>query len=148
MAQLEATDDAIEAFNSLRRAGGGAFVTLVLGESITLGETHLPGPDGQTMAYEEFVNSLRDDTPRFIFYNFAFETTTGGSRLKVLLIKWVPGRTTRVDKMRYSMWSSSVKAAFKGAHCTVQANGVDDLDYLTVLERAAKFERDPVVGLA
>ena len=144
------SNNAIEAYGELRKHGGGAFVVLQMvgGGEIDVVEQHFPSGEEKAMSYDEFVEgTFPSDQARFVIYNLTYTTVSGGERLKVVLFKWVPGDCPRADKMAYSMWGGVVKRTLEGIHCTIQSCGVPDLEYVEVLERASKFEREGVVEL-
>jgi hypothetical protein len=73
---------------------------------------------------------------------FQYQTKTGGSRSKLVMIQWIPETATGKEKITYTMWSKNIKNALNGIHSCIQANGLADLDYETILERVSQFDGD------
>ncbi len=102
----------------------------------------VPFPDKSQLSWEDFVKILSKVDACWALKGFQYNTKTGGSRSKLLMIQWIPETATGKEKITYTMWSKNIKNALNGVHSAIQANSVADLDYETILERVSQFDGD------
>lgn len=68
--------------------------------------------------------------PRYVLYDFGFQTEAGRAVNKIAFIFWCNDDTAKVgDKMIYASTKDSVKKICTGLSLEFQGNGYDDLDY-------------------
>lgn len=106
-------------------------------------------PDGTDLSssthWPILVNTLDDDEPCWCAVHFRY-TTSGGDRVKTVLIQWIPSSATMKNKMQYAMWSNMLKSCLVGVHCMVPAgNKLTDLEIRAVQERITRFEKETVI---
>lgn len=104
----------------------------------------VPFPDKveADLCWEDFVKVLSKMEACWAFKGFHYKTKTGGARSKLVMIQWIPETATGKEKITYTMWSKNIKNALNGIHSAIQANGLADLDYETVLERVSQYDAD------
>jgi len=74
-----------------------------------------------------------------------------GLKSKLLFITWVPDAITRPSlkeiarvKTMGVMWTGKLKKIFTAVVCNVQANDLSDVEWMNLLSKASKYEKDPV----
>ena len=142
-------DDAVTTFGDLRMGRDNIkFVSLKIdadnGGDIVVDTV---GTKDEYPTHEDLVAALPSDEPRWVAFNFSYETT-GGARSKTCLINWVPADASRVGKMQAALWMNNIKQALDGIQCIVQAGDVSECDYEAVLDRASRFEREEILARA
>jgi len=138
------SDSALSTFNEwkLNASGKCNFLIFRLDGN---GEIAITKKDASGASWTDFCSTeFPDDAACWALYNFGYTTKSGGKRSKTTLIQWIPSKANLKDKMQYAMWSNNVKTALVGIHCIVQAGTAADLEYESVLERVARFERDEI----
>ena len=110
-----------------------------------------PATNSLAESHATLLANLPDQDPRWLVLNFPYMTTYGGRRNKVALVSWCPDTLTRQTmkesariKMSAVTCFGTVKKAFKGADCSIQANDIEDLSWSAVLAKVSRFERDAV----
>jgi cofilin len=98
----------------------------------------------QVEKWEDFAKVLKPNEACWGLFKFSYMTKDGANRSKLLLVQWIPSDADKRDKMSYAMTTTKVKASLAGIHTTIQACGIADLDFDTVLQRATRFERDEI----
>lgn len=81
-----------------------------------------------TMTYEEFVEGLPENEPRYAVYDYEFATTDGRKNSKVVLFSWLPDSTPIKHKMVYASSKSTLRTTLSTIAVEIQATDRSDLD--------------------
>ncbi|KQV14786.1 MULTISPECIES: actin depolymerization factor/cofilin-like domain-containing protein [unclassified Kitasatospora] len=91
---------------------------------------------GTAETYDDFLDQLPADEPRFVVYDLAF-TVGGGERRKISLISWCPEGTTTKLRMVHSSTYNQVRNVLDGVAMYVQATDISDVEYSELVSRAS-----------
>ena len=131
-------------FNELKLQSKYGFVTFKITDDNTTVEPCETGASLKdnfdvTEAWEEFKKVLPKDDCRYGIFDFGFNSENG-QRRKLLFVVWTPDTAKIKRKMVYAGTKDSLKKQFNGIQVEIQATDDHEIDYATVLERAARFE--------
>ncbi|KIP09683.1 hypothetical protein PHLGIDRAFT_116158 [Phlebiopsis gigantea 11061_1 CR5-6] len=90
--------------------------------------------------YEVFLKEFPHDQCRWAVYDLEYEVEDGGKRNKVLFVYWSPGSSSVKQRMVYSASNNALKSRL-GVAVEIQGNDEDDLEFVTVLEKAKRNSR-------
>eukprot|EP00026_Physarum_polycephalum_P014964 Phypoly_transcript_15538.p1 GENE.Phypoly_transcript_15538~~Phypoly_transcript_15538.p1 ORF type:complete len:169 (+),score=18.95 Phypoly_transcript_15538:213-719(+) len=99
--------------------------------------------------YESLLAALPTQYPCWVLLNFDYRTARGPNS-KLMFIMWVPDikRATLKEAARVKfmgvLYSSLFKPIFKAVSGNIQAHNLADMEWENVLQKASKFELDPV----
>ncbi|MEU9110116.1 actin depolymerization factor/cofilin-like domain-containing protein [Streptomyces xanthophaeus] len=96
-------------------------------------------PDYQgTLTYDEMLDQLPRDEPRFVVYDLEFSKSDGdGKRSKITLISWSPEGVKVKQRMVHSSSYNTLKNTLDGVQVYVQASDLSDMDYAELVSRAS-----------
>jgi cofilin len=85
--------------------------------------------------YEEFVQSLPEDEPRWAVYDFKYEVDEGGARNKLVFVSWFPDGARVRAKMVYASSREALRRKLDGIAAEIQATDYSEVAYETVLHK-------------
>ncbi|KAK5823462.1 cofilin-like protein [Linnemannia elongata] len=88
--------------------------------------------------YDNFLKELPEDDCRWAVYDFAFKTTDGGDRNKIVFYSWAPDNAKVKAKMLYSSSKEGLRKVLNGLAVEIQGTDFDEVTYDTVLEKARR----------
>ena len=102
--------------------------------------------------WDAFAAAFPNDDVAWALVNLPYRVANGGARNKLLFVTWAPDALQRPTHRETILVQSSAVLAANGlrdeikrlAAIPCQANDHDDLDPLRVLQRASRFELEPV----
>lgn len=78
--------------------------------------------------YDDFVNAIPKDEPRYCVVDFEYTTEDGRKQEKLVFVFWSPDEGKVQNKMLYASSKDNIKKALSGFAKEVQANDAGDLD--------------------
>lgn len=94
----------------------------------------------RSKTYEDFINDLPENEPRYGLVDLEFETTDGRPTSKLVLITWNPDNGKIKPKMLYSGSKEAIKTALNGVGIHLNATDHAELDFETsILPACQKF---------
>lgn len=78
--------------------------------------------------YDDFVNAIPKDEPRYAVVDFEYTTEDGRKQEKLVFVFWSPDEGKVQNKMLYASSKDNIKKALSGFAKEVQANDAGDLD--------------------
>ncbi|KAJ2923764.1 hypothetical protein H1R20_g13333, partial [Candolleomyces eurysporus] len=88
--------------------------------------------------YEEFLESLPEDQPRFAVFDFEFEKEGAGKRNKITFFSWSPDGSKIKQKMVYASSKDALRRSLQGVALEIQGTDLEEVSYETVLDKANK----------
>ncbi|KAF9142171.1 cofilin [Mortierella sp. GBA39] len=85
--------------------------------------------------YDNFLKELPEDDCRWAVYDFAYKTTDGGDRNKIVFFSWSPDNAKVKSKMLYSSSKEGLRKVLNGLAVEVQGTDLDEVAHETVLEK-------------
>ncbi|KAF9925488.1 cofilin [Linnemannia zychae] len=85
--------------------------------------------------YGTFLKELPADDCRWAVYDFAYKTSDGGDRNKIVFFSWSPENANIRRKMLYSSSKEALRKSLSGIGAEVQGTDYDEVDFDTVLDR-------------
>ncbi|KAF8945441.1 cofilin [Haplosporangium gracile] len=85
--------------------------------------------------YDNFLKELPEDDCRWAVYDFAFKTTDGGDRNKIVFFSWSPDSAKIKPKMLYSSSKEGLRKLLNGVAVEIQGTDYDEVAFDTVLDR-------------
>ncbi|MER5868039.1 actin depolymerization factor/cofilin-like domain-containing protein [Kitasatospora sp. NPDC002040] len=92
---------------------------------------------GTAQTYDDFVDLLPRDEPRFVVHDLALTAGDGAKRTKVVLISWCPEGTGTKVRMVQSSAYNQIRGHLDGVAVYVQATDLSDLEYDEMVARAS-----------
>lgn len=119
-------DEIINAFNLFKlNKTNYQYITYKIDGDEFVVDMQVEKEDGKT--FEDFTGTLPENEPRFIVYDYHYETTDGRPADKVVLITWCPDTAPVRQKMKAASTKDAVKSAFGGISVDVQATDFSEL---------------------
>jgi len=87
--------------------------------------------DGKA-TYQEFVDKLPKDQPRYAVLDFEYTTDDGRPQSKLIFVLWSPDNSNVKLKMVYAASKDNLKRKLVGCAKELQANDFDDMDLAEV----------------
>ncbi|KAJ2921710.1 hypothetical protein H1R20_g15383, partial [Candolleomyces eurysporus] len=88
--------------------------------------------------YEDFLESLPEDQPRFAVFDFEFEKEGAGKRNKLTFFSWSPDGSKIKQKMVYASSKDALRRSLQGIALEIQGTDLEEVSYETVLDKANK----------
>ncbi|KAG0058356.1 cofilin [Linnemannia elongata] len=88
--------------------------------------------------YDNFLTELPTDDCRWAIYDFAFKTSDGGDRNKIVFYSWAPDNAKVKSKMLYSSSKEALRKALNGIAVEIQGTDFDEVSHDTVLEKVRR----------
>lgn len=88
--------------------------------------------------YDDFVNAIPKDEPRYCIVDFAYQTEDGRPQEKLVFIFWSPDEGKVQNKMLYASSKDNIKKALSGFAKEVQANDMADIDFAEIKKQVEK----------
>jgi len=129
-------DDCITKFQELKLGHSLRFIIYKLNDTNT--EITVEKAGSPTASYQEFVAALPPQDCRFAVYDFEFTAPEGGKRNKILFILWAPDSAKTKPKMLYTSSKADLRKKLVGIATEIQATDMAEIDYDSVLEKAAR----------
>lgn len=86
-------------------------------------------PDSKgKMTYEEFVEALPENEPRYAVHDYEFVTSDGRTSTKIVLFSWLPESSSIKHKMVFASSKSTLRATLSSIAVEIQASDYSDLD--------------------
>eukprot|EP00026_Physarum_polycephalum_P018079 Phypoly_transcript_19524.p1 GENE.Phypoly_transcript_19524~~Phypoly_transcript_19524.p1 ORF type:complete len:169 (+),score=24.03 Phypoly_transcript_19524:96-602(+) len=145
---LVVSPEVIESYKAMERNSPYRWTTFKMSddENQLLVDQH-GAPDS---TYASLLAALPAQEPRWVLIHFEYRTTRGPSS-KLMFVTYVPDSITRSTykeaariKSKGVLWATVLKPILKAVSGNVQANDIADMDWQAILQKAARFELDPV----
>ncbi|KAG8927137.1 cofilin [Tulasnella sp. 419] len=89
----------------------------------------------QNADYDEFLESLPEDEPRYAVYDFEYDKGDEGKRNKIVFVSWSPDNSRIKQKMVYSSSKEAIRRGLVGIGAEVQGTDTSEVGYDAVLEK-------------
>lgn len=95
---------------------------------------------GRDFLYKDLYEQLPSNEPRFVLYDFDYETDEKPPRKtnKLLLIFWCPDSSSIKKKFVFASSKESIKRSFTGIQKDIQASDLSEIDYDVVRKELLK----------
>lgn len=93
---------------------------------------------GRDKSYDDLVEELPENEPRYALIDLEFETDDGRPTSKLVFISWNPDTAKIRDKMLYSGSKEAAKSALNGVGIHINATDHSELDFETAILPVAK----------
>ncbi|KAI8978109.1 hypothetical protein BDB01DRAFT_800841 [Pilobolus umbonatus] len=91
-----------------------------------------------TASYQEFLDALPENEPRYAIYDFDFEKPGEGMRNKITFYTWIPDSSKIRQKMLYASSKDAIRRQLVGIAVEIQGTDATEVDYDSVFEKAAR----------
>ncbi|CAO3634484.1 unnamed protein product [Cunninghamella echinulata] len=88
--------------------------------------------------YDEFINQLPADEPRYAVYDFDYEKPGEGQRSKITFYSWTPDTSKIRQKMLYASSSAALRRQLVGIAIEIQGTDLSEVAYDVVFEKASR----------
>ncbi|KAL0080182.1 hypothetical protein J3Q64DRAFT_1753084 [Phycomyces blakesleeanus] len=92
----------------------------------------------ETGNYEDFLECLPSDEPRYAVYDFEYEKPGEGQRSKITFYAWIPDTSKVRQKMLYAASKDALRKKLVGLAIEIQGTDLSEVDYDAVLEKASR----------
>ncbi|ORE11922.1 hypothetical protein BCV72DRAFT_331923 [Rhizopus microsporus var. microsporus] len=89
-------------------------------------------------SYDDFLNDLPENVPRYAVYDFDYVKTDEGQRNKITFFSWSPDSSRVRDKMLYASSKDSLRRQLQGIAVEIQGTDSSEVAYESVLEKAQR----------
>ncbi|CEG74210.1 Putative Cofilin [Rhizopus microsporus] len=89
-------------------------------------------------SYDNFLNDLPENEPRYAVYDFDYVKPEEGQRNKITFFSWSPDTSRIRDKMLYASSKDSLRRQLQGVAVEIQGTDASEVAYETVLEKAQR----------
>lgn len=86
-------------------------------------------------SYEDFVQALPQNEPRYCVVDVEHTTKSGAESKKLVFIFWCPENCGVRDKMLYASSKDTIRKALQGVQVEVQANDMEEVEKKTVQDK-------------
>ncbi|MFD4902127.1 actin-binding ADF family protein [Streptomyces sp. NPDC058411] len=93
---------------------------------------------GKVDGYDEFVEVLPEDEPRYAIHDFEYATADGRRTSKIVLFSWLPESSPIKSKMIFASSKATLRAALDGIAAEIQTTDYSDLDVDEVTTRLVR----------
>jgi hypothetical protein len=90
-----------------------------------------------TKPFDQMVESLPDDEPRYILYDFPMKNRVGLDDTRMLFLFWMPMESSVRLRMQYAGAKSLINTKFGGISVQLQEDDKSSLDYETIKSKMA-----------
>ncbi|NUP20951.1 MAG: hypothetical protein HOZ81_33750 [Streptomyces sp.] len=98
----------------------------------------IPDYKGKVSSYDDFVEMLPENEPRYAFHDYEFTTGDGRKTAKIVMFSWLPETTPIKQKMVFASSKTVLKSSLDGISAEIQATDYSDLDAEEVASRIAR----------
>eukprot|EP00441_Pelagodinium_beii_P034187 CAMPEP_0197649914 /NCGR_PEP_ID=MMETSP1338-20131121/30251_1 /TAXON_ID=43686 ORGANISM="Pelagodinium beii, Strain RCC1491" /NCGR_SAMPLE_ID=MMETSP1338 /ASSEMBLY_ACC=CAM_ASM_000754 /LENGTH=134 /DNA_ID=CAMNT_0043224219 /DNA_START=72 /DNA_END=476 /DNA_ORIENTATION=- len=123
-------DGILEKFNEMKLKHTKRFMVF----KIDGGKIVLEADEPKEKTYEDFVNALPENEPRYAVVDFSYSTDDGRPQDKLLFIAWSPDNCGVKPKMLYSSSKDAISKKLTGIHKAMQINDSADLAHEEILK--------------
>ncbi|RUS13465.1 hypothetical protein BC937DRAFT_95268 [Endogone sp. FLAS-F59071] len=90
--------------------------------------------------YQEFIDQLPKDSPRYAVYDFEYQKTGEGEgeRHKLVFYSWTPDVSKIKQKMLYASSKDALRKQLVGISTEIQGTDLDEVQFEAVLEKVSK----------
>ncbi|TIB42517.1 hypothetical protein E3P86_00352 [Wallemia ichthyophaga] len=88
--------------------------------------------------YDEFLNDLPENEPRWAVYDFQFTKGDEGTRNKILFYAWAPDTAKVKPKMMYASSKDALRSKLNGIHFDIQCTDSTECAFDTVMDKVSK----------
>eukprot|EP01125_Pyxidicula_operculata_P022049 TRINITY_DN8847_c0_g1_i1.p1 TRINITY_DN8847_c0_g1~~TRINITY_DN8847_c0_g1_i1.p1 ORF type:complete len:151 (+),score=29.73 TRINITY_DN8847_c0_g1_i1:52-504(+) len=138
-----------EAFNKISQGKSKFMVLRIDNAEIDTSPVVLDYSSGKDETHQDMLTHLPSTDPRIVVYNIHYTLQTGVAKSKLVIMSWMPdalsGKRGLTIKMVYLNGFNKTKAELEIAHI-VQACSIDEAALTPILEKATRYERDPIVS--
>jgi cofilin len=131
-------DDIIASFEQFKLQQGDykgkSFIIYKINDKKTKIIVEKTGEVGE--GYDEFVESLPENEPRYGAIDIKFETDDGRETSKLVMITWIPDTGKIRPKMLYAGSKAILKSCLDGIGIMINANDLSDLDFESAIKPA------------
>ncbi|KAI8089676.1 uncharacterized protein BX664DRAFT_333627 [Halteromyces radiatus] len=92
----------------------------------------------ETGTYDDFLQKLPADEPRYAVYDFDYEKPGEGQRSKITFYSWIPDTAKVRQKMLYASSKDAIRKQLIGLAIEIQGTDFSEVDHETVLEKASR----------
>ncbi|KAI9278604.1 actin depolymerizing factor [Phascolomyces articulosus] len=92
----------------------------------------------ETATYDEFLQCLPADEPRYAVYDFDYEKPDAGARNKITFYSWIPDTSKIRAKMLYASSKDALRKNLVGLAIEIQGTDFSEVDYETILDKALR----------
>ncbi|EIE83836.1 hypothetical protein G6F46_007678 [Rhizopus delemar] len=92
----------------------------------------------ESSTYDDFLEELPENQPRYAVYDFDYEKPGEGQRSKIIFFAWTPDTSNTRHKMIYTSSKDALRRELVGASIEVQGTEFSEVDYETVLDKALR----------
>ncbi|KAJ3575860.1 hypothetical protein NP233_g825 [Leucocoprinus birnbaumii] len=134
---VEPAQACIDAFQELKLKKTSKYIIYSLSKDLTeiIVEKKSPSTD-----YEEFLESLPEDEPRYAVVDVEYELEGGaGKRSKIAFITWIPGLAKIKQRMVYASSKDALKKSLQGIQVEVQATDLDEAKRENIIEKLKRL---------
>ncbi|KAI9499289.1 hypothetical protein BDB00DRAFT_227807 [Zychaea mexicana] len=86
--------------------------------------------------YDQFLECLPADEPRYAVYDFDYEKVGEGQRNKITFYAWIPDTSKIRQKMLYASSKDALRKNLVGLAIEIQGTDFSEVEYDTILEKA------------
>ncbi|KAI8071509.1 hypothetical protein BC940DRAFT_293035 [Gongronella butleri] len=125
--------ECIEAYNNLKLGKKSKYIIYKLSDNL---KEIVVEKQVAEATYDDFLEALPADEPRYAVYDFDYEKPGAGMRNKITFFSWIPDTSKVRQKMVYAASVDSLRRNLVGLAIEVQGTDASEVDYDTVLEKA------------
>ena len=135
---VQADDEVVTAFNAFKLQQEPyklRYMTYEIKDKKTI---VIASQGGRDKSYDDLVEELPENEPRYALIDLEFETDDGRPTSKLVFISWNPDTAKIRDKMLYSGSKEAAKSALNGVGIHINATDHSELDFETAILPVAK----------
>ena len=91
-----------------------------------------------TLTYDQFVERLPENEPRYAIYDYSFTIADGRTTSKIVLFSWTPDSSPIKHKMVFANSKSTLRHTLSSLALEIQASDSNDLDVEEVNARVIR----------
>ncbi|KAI8374724.1 uncharacterized protein BYT42DRAFT_577411 [Radiomyces spectabilis] len=89
----------------------------------------------ESASYDDLLNEVPENEPRYIVFDFEFEKSGEGMRNKIVFINWTPDSARIKSKMLYASSKDAIRRSLVGIAVEAQATDMAEIAYESILEK-------------
>lgn len=90
-----------------------------------------------SQSYDDFINDLPSNSPRYAIYDFEFEKGEG-KRNKICFYAWSPDEAKIKEKMLYASSKDALRRSLVGIATEIQGTDFSEVSYTEILDKVSR----------
>ncbi|KAG0170623.1 cofilin [Apophysomyces sp. BC1034] len=131
----KATDECIDIYNDLKLKKAYKYIIFKMSDDSKNIVVH---STAESSTYEEFLENLPENEPRYAVYDFDYEKPGEGQRNKITFYCWIPDVSPVRKKMLYASSKDAIRKLLEGVAIEIQGTDATEVAYETVYEKASR----------